>query len=230
MTTFAENEFMQLGKDESQVAATQLKDLLKGLYPNRDVTALFTIMVEYSLRMKVPKNITFLGPRHAVSPITEQRSVGMEVRHGSGVAHLHKPDDQASGLFGCEYSIAPHLVKAWISYITVDIHDDSQLSTTEIRTLLWIYEDDEPDYFKVTQVHQEIDPQRTGIVARTAWMEYLCSEDAILKRVLYNSMLKKTFDKFDEHGTGFLPVPVASDLLKSYFKEQLRTLKDMRST
>lgn len=50
-------------------------------------------------------------------------------------------------------------------------------------------------------------------------MQYLCSEDAILKRVLYDSVLKKTFDKFDEAKVGILSITYVPELLKTYFGE-----------
>lgn len=120
-------------------------------------------------------------------------------------------------------------MKAWLSYCTLDDNNNSKLSITELRILLWIYEDEEPDYFRVTQVQQEIDPNKSGVIPRSTWMQYLCSEDAILKRVLYDSVLKKTFEKFDVQQKGFLPHTCVPDLLRAYFKEQLRTLKDIRS-
>lgn len=44
---------------------------------------------------------------------------------------------------------------------------------------MWIYEDEEPDYFRVNQITEEIDPDRKGYITRIEWMQYLCSEDAI---------------------------------------------------
>ena len=41
------------------------------------------------------------------------------------------------------------IMKAWNAYSTVDINNDSNISIKELKLLIWIYEDEEPDYFRI---------------------------------------------------------------------------------
>ncbi len=41
------------------------------------------------------------------------------------------------------------IMKAWNAYSTVDINNDSMIYIKELKLLIWIYEDEEPDYFRI---------------------------------------------------------------------------------
>jgi hypothetical protein len=41
------------------------------------------------------------------------------------------------------------IMKAWNAYSIVDIHNECNISTKELKLLLWIYEDEEPDFFRI---------------------------------------------------------------------------------
>lgn len=47
--------------------------------------------------------------------------------------------------------------------------------------MLWIYEDEEPDYFKINSEMVSIDSDKSRTINRGEWLLYLCAEDSVSK-------------------------------------------------
>lgn len=106
-------------------------------------------MIEYTLRMKVGFMNAVIGTRNAQTK--PKGDLGVAIWYRSGTQSLQLTLRQTIWLPRRQYiNSINKLVKAWTSYSTVDYNHNSTLSTSELKTLIWIYEENEPDYFRVT--------------------------------------------------------------------------------
>lgn len=74
------------------------------------------------------------------------------------------------------------IIRAWNAYSIADVNNLSIVSIKELKILLWLYEEDEPDYFRINQEMHVIDTNQNKLIERTEWMTYLCSEEAMMKK------------------------------------------------
>lgn len=71
-------------------------------------------------------------------------------------------------------------MKAWCAFSACDAFNSHMLSIHDLRILLWIYEDEEPNAFKIIAEMENIDADRSKTIDRREWIQYLCSEDRYL--------------------------------------------------
>lgn len=66
------------------------------------------------------------------------------------------------------------VMRAWSSYEASDYNQVHRLNVKELKILLWIYEDQEPDDFYVLNQLVKIDKDCSGDIDRVEWMSFLC--------------------------------------------------------
>jgi hypothetical protein len=66
------------------------------------------------------------------------------------------------------------VMQAWAVFDATDINYDNQVSITELKFLLFAYEGDMPDDFRVYEEMQILDKDGSGFVSRQEWINYLC--------------------------------------------------------
>lgn len=147
------------------------------------VNALFYMMVEYSLRMK---------------------GMGSD-EHSTSQKNLWawKLDTKKSRYLLDDLIIKKSdyldIIRAWNAYSVADINNLSTVSIKELKLLLWLFEEEEPDHFKLNQEMSIIDGNQNKTIERIEWIKYLCSEESMLSRNSPITLLKKVFDNFDMH-------------------------------
>ena len=117
-------------------------------------------------------------------------------------------------------------MKVWNAFSSTDIDNENFLSVVELKILLWVYEDDEPNEYRVKRELSEIDSNNTEIITRQKWMNYFCSLDAHNEKV-FRANLKKTFKKYDTDNSGTLSKSEIRNLIKDIFKLQLNLVDNV---
>ena len=69
------------------------------------------------------------------------------------------------------------VIRAWCAFSASDFNNENKLSTKELKILLWIYTEEEPNEFKLRQEMLSIDADGSGTIDRSEWINYLCGED-----------------------------------------------------
>ncbi len=68
------------------------------------------------------------------------------------------------------------VMRAWCAFSASDFNSHNELSTQELKILIWIYTDEEPSDFKLRQDMINIDTDHSGTIDRGEWIRYLCTE------------------------------------------------------
>ena len=67
------------------------------------------------------------------------------------------------------------LMKAWASFSATDINNDNELNVEELKTLIWLIDDQEPHSNRVKSDMQLIDEDGGGTIDRMEWIMYLAN-------------------------------------------------------
>ncbi|KRX00428.1 hypothetical protein PPERSA_05605 [Pseudocohnilembus persalinus] len=87
------------------------------------------------------------------------------------------------------------VMKVWSAFSASDYDNENSLHVQDLKILLWIYEDSEPNQFKVTSEKNAIDYDKSGTIERVEWLEYIMQKD---KSDELKSSLKKAFEKYQD--------------------------------
>ena len=70
-------------------------------------------------------------------------------------------------------------MKIWCAFSATDINNDHKVNRTELKMLLWTYEESKPSDYRVKDVMGLIDSDHSGQVIMKEWLEYLCIQDEL---------------------------------------------------
>ncbi|KAL4486887.1 hypothetical protein ABPG72_009651 [Tetrahymena utriculariae] len=120
------------------------------------------------------------------------------------------------------------VMRAWCAFSASDFNNKNRLSVQDLRILLWIYEDEEPNTFKVIAEMNNIDEDQSKTIDRKEWIRYLCSEDRTGGHV-FKSNLKRNFEKFEKPTNGLVDVSNIKEILTEVFREKIVKSKKNRT-
>merc|ERR1712151_335823 len=85
-------------------------------------------------------------------------------------------------------------MRAWCTFDTADIDRDNTLSINELKMLLWVYENEEPNDHRVNAEMSNIDSDNDHTIDRIEWLNYLCRAQEEGTHG-FNTKKKKMFEK-----------------------------------
>lgn len=119
-----------------------------------------------------------------------------------------------------EEGVWSNVVNALAAYRSVDINQDNSCNVAELHQLIWLYEGEEPNEFRLRQTLAEIDTDGNGEISIVEWMAYLCSGDVKKgKKQVFRGQLKALFRKYDKDGSDSLSKEEIRLLIKETLKE-----------
>jgi len=122
-----------------------------------------------------------------------------------------------------------NVMKAWASFSSADLNFDNYLSINELKMLLWIYEDEEPNEWRIKAEMKEIDKDGNQSIDRLEWLKHLCVEDQKSGKQTFRSEVKRLFEKYDKNNTGSLTTHDVKRLIKNIFKGYVKKAKDEKT-
>lgn len=127
------------------------------------------------------------------------------------------------------FSAYTNVMKAWASFSAADLNFDNYLSINELKMLLWIYEDEEPNEWRIKAEMKEIDQDENQTIDRLEWLKHLCVEDQKSGKQIFRSEVKRLFEKYDKKNLGYLSSSQVKKLIKNTFKGYLKKAKDEKT-
>lgn len=111
------------------------------------------------------------------------------------------------------------VISAWCAFSATDINGDGLISLKELEFLLYAYEGEKVDQYRVNQDMEELDKDKSGEVSREEWILYLCTK--CKGKYYLRSTIRKQFNLFDVNNSGSLDRGELKNLLVDTFKEYL---------
>lgn len=68
-------------------------------------------------------------------------------------------------------------MKAWACFDSTDINNNGKLSLYELKNLLWLYENEEPNNYRIEREYIEIDTDKSNEIDKGEWIDHLCASD-----------------------------------------------------
>ena len=69
------------------------------------------------------------------------------------------------------------VMKPWASFSATDINNDNELDVGELKTLIWLIDEEEPSEIRVQRDLKIMDADGSGTIDRLEWIQYLASPD-----------------------------------------------------
>lgn len=116
--------------------------------------------------------------------------------------------DDKGAVSELEYLI---VMKPWASFSATDINNDNELDAGELKTLIWLIDEEEPDETRVQRDLSLMDRDGSGTIDRLEWILYLASPDPTVRATnltlqtgkdIFDFKLKKAFDSHDTDKSG----------------------------
>jgi Ca2+-binding EF-hand superfamily protein len=118
-----------------------------------------------------------------------------------------------------------NVMNAWSAFSASDINNDNSVNVVELKTLIWIYEGEEPNDHRVQNEMKEIDADKSGFIDRFEWVKNFCAPDKNGK-IVFRSNIKALFEKYDKDNSGYLTMDEIQGLMREAFKEYTTRCKD----
>lgn len=93
------------------------------------------------------------------------------------------------------------IMRPWASFTATDINNDNELDIVELKTLIWLMDNEEPDDRRVQRDLALIDEDGSGSIDRLEWIMYLATPEGENSR-FFDFDLKEQFDLFDKNKDG----------------------------
>ena len=107
-------------------------------------------------------------------------------------------------------------MKSWASFTATDINNDNQLDCSELKFMIWLIDEHEPDDRRIQKDLELIDIDGSGTIDRIEWIKFLASAGNDGAYIDFN--LKKLFDKHDKDKDGRVNIKEFSSILIDTFK------------
>ena len=121
------------------------------------------------------------------------------------------------------------IMRAWAAFSATDINYDNYLTINELKIMLWVYENEEPNEFRLKAELMEIDADKSNSIDRIEWLRHLCLPDKQSGKAVFRKELKEMFEKYDKDNSGELSLTELRLLLKDLFKSYLKRAKDEKT-
>ncbi len=102
-------------------------------------------------------------------------------------------------------------MKPWASFSATDINNDNELDSMELKTLIWLIDEEEPLESRVQRDLKLMDRDGSGTIDRLEWIHFLASPDPTVNifnlkiqtgNEVFDFNLKKAFDTHDHDKSG----------------------------
>ena len=95
------------------------------------------------------------------------------------------------------------VMRPWASFSATDINNDNSLDISELKTLIWLQDGEEPGGGRIQKDLALIDDDKSGTIDRLEWIQFLISPpDESGAGAFFDFSLKSSFDKFDKDHDG----------------------------
>eukprot|EP01017_Pseudomicrothorax_dubius_P046017 TRINITY_DN8047_c0_g1_i1.p1 TRINITY_DN8047_c0_g1~~TRINITY_DN8047_c0_g1_i1.p1 ORF type:complete len:251 (+),score=69.63 TRINITY_DN8047_c0_g1_i1:60-755(+) len=119
------------------------------------------------------------------------------------------------------FSVFSQVFRAYSAFRACDYDMSDELTISELKNLLYLYEGDEPPQYRVDGEVKELHKQGGDTISLSEWMNYLCHSSDGTTKVL-NDDLWKMFKKFDKDKSGTLTVLEVKELLKEVLRNRVK--------
>ena len=118
------------------------------------------------------------------------------------------------------------IMTAWASFSSTDINNDNELDAIELKTLIWLTDDVEPDDNRILRDLALIDQDGGGTIDRLEWIEFLNGGNDELGAEK-NIELKELFDLFDTDHSGQCEFDEFYMMILKTFEDQICCKSDL---
>lgn len=98
-----------------------------------------------------------------------------------------------------------NVMRPWASFSATDINNDNELDAGELKTLIWLIDENEPSETRVQRDLKLIDADGSGTIDRLEYIQYLATPDiggGAGKDTSSGYNLKSMFDQCDQDKDG----------------------------
>ncbi|CAD8184143.1 unnamed protein product [Paramecium octaurelia] len=120
------------------------------------------------------------------------------------------------------------VMNAWAAFDASDINQDNEVSMSELKYLIYAYEGDKPDYYRLQTEMEILDMDQSGKITRDEWIKYLCVNEK--GKFVFRGTLQHQFNEYDKDHDGMLSIKDIKDLLKNSMKDLRTSFKKLNST
>ncbi|CDW74928.1 UNKNOWN [Stylonychia lemnae] len=118
------------------------------------------------------------------------------------------------------------VMKPWASFSATDINNDNELDSMELKTLIWLIDEEEPLESRVQRDLKLMDRDGSGTIDRLEWIQFLASPDPTTGIEIFDFSLKKAFDTHDHDKSGSIDQQELCDLLMENFEDLIKGKSD----
>ncbi|CAD8110174.1 unnamed protein product [Paramecium sonneborni] len=109
------------------------------------------------------------------------------------------------------------IMNAWAAFDASDINSDNEVSMSELKYLIYAYEGDKPDYYRLQTEMEILDMDQSGKITRDEWIKYLCVNEK--GKFIFRGTLQHKFNEYDKDHNGILSIKDIKDLLKNSMRD-----------
>lgn len=117
------------------------------------------------------------------------------------------------------------IMRPWASFSATDINNDNELDVHELKTLIWLMDNEEPDDRRVQKDLKLIDEDGSGTIDRLEWIQYLATPDGE-GADFFDFNLKQMFDDNDKDHDGAVNFEEFNNIIKETYKHELMMKSD----
>ena len=112
------------------------------------------------------------------------------------------------------------IMRPWASFSATDINNDNELDVYELKTLIWLMDNEEPDDRRVQKDLKLIDDDGSGTIDRLEWIQYLATPDGE-GADFFDFNLKTMFDENDKDHDGSVNFEEFNNIIRETYKHEL---------
>ena len=117
------------------------------------------------------------------------------------------------------------IMRPWASFSATDINNDNELDVHELKTLIWLMDNEEPDDRRVQKDLKLIDEDGSGTIDRLEWIQYLATPDGE-GADFFDFNLKQMFDDNDKDHDGAVNFEEFNNIIRETYKHELMMKSD----
>lgn len=95
-------------------------------------------------------------------------------------------------------------MRAWSAFSSTDINGDNEIDISELRYLIFAFEGEKPNDFRIVDEMKTLDKNKSGTISREEWMSYLCLNHKVAGKSIFRISLRQKFGQFDKDKSGTL--------------------------
>ena len=129
---------------------------------------------------------------------------------------LMKRNEENGKLHKLEYD---SICRAISAYKAVDILNKEHICATNYYLVIWLYDGEEPDDYKVKIGMDQLDADNNHHISLDEWIKFLCLSDSGTHLEFFKGDLRKRFVRLDTDHSGELDKDEAKKIIKESLKD-----------